>query len=152
MYKIVCVGKIKEDFLTKGINEYTKRINGFVKFEIIEVKEVNTNNIVNNMKEEANNILQKINKNDYVITLEIEGKNFDSILFSKELEKLVTYGNSNIVFVIGGSNGLDASVKERSNMALSFSKFTFPHQLMRLILVEQIYRSLTITYNNAYHQ
>lgn len=152
MYKIVCVGKIKEDFLTKGINEYTKRINGFVKFEIIEVKEVNTNNIVNNMKEEANNILQKINKNDYVITLEIEGKSFDSILFSKELEKLVTYGNSNIVFVIGGSNGLDASVKERSNMALSFSKFTFPHQLMRLILVEQIYRSLTITYNKEYHK
>lgn len=152
MYKIVCVGKIKEDFLTKGINEYTKRINGFVKFEIIEVKEVNTNNIVNNMKEEANNILQKINKNDYVITLEIEGKNFDSILFSKELEKLVTYGNSNIVFVIGGSNGLDESVKERSNMALSFSKFTFPHQLMRLILVEQIYRSLTITYNKEYHK
>ncbi len=152
MYKIVCVGKIKEDFLTKGINEYTKRINGFVKFEIIEVKEVNTNNIVNNMKEEANNILQKINKNDYVITLEIEGKSFDSILFSKELEKLVTYGNSNIVFVIGGSNGLDESVKERSNMALSFSKFTFPHQLMRLILVEQIYRSLTITYNKEYHK
>ena len=152
MYKIVCVGKIKEDFITKGINEYTKRINGFVKFEIIEVKEVNTNNIVNNMKEEANNILQKINKNDYVITLEIEGKSFDSILFSKELEKLVTYGNSNIVFVIGGSNGLDESVKERSNMALSFSKFTFPHQLMRLILVEQIYRSLTITYNKEYHK
>ena len=152
MYKIVCVGKIKEDFLTKGINEYTKRINGFVKFEIIEVKEVNTNNIVNNMKEEANNILQKINKNDYVITLEIEGKSFDSILFSKELEKLVTYGNSNIVFVIGGSNGLDENVKERSNMALSFSKFTFPHQLMRLILVEQIYRSLTITYNKEYHK
>ena len=152
MYKIVCVGKIKEDFLTKGINEYTKRINGFVKFDIIEVKEVNTNNIVNNMKEEANNILQKINKNDYVITLEIEGKSFDSILFSKELEKLVTYGNSNIVFVIGGSNGLDESVKERSNMALSFSKFTFPHQLMRLILVEQIYRSLTITYNKEYHK
>ena len=152
MYKIVCVGKIKEDFITKGINEYTKRISGFTKLEIIEVKEVNTNNIANNMKEEANNILQKINKNDYVITLEIEGKRFDSVKFSQTLENLITYGNSNIVFVIGGSNGLDKSVKERSNLALSFSDFTFPHQLMRLILVEQIYRSLTITNNKEYHK
>ena len=152
MYKIVCVGKIKEDFITKGINEYTKRISGFTKLEIIEVKEVNTNNIANNMKEEANNILQKINKTDYVITLEIEGKRFDSVKFSQTLENLITYGNSNIVFVIGGSNGLDKSVKERSNLALSFSDFTFPHQLMRLILVEQIYRSLTITNNKEYHK
>ena len=152
MYKIVCVGKIKEDFITKGINEYTKRISGFTKLEIIEVKEVNTNNIANNMKEEANNILQKINKTDYVITLEIEGKRFDSVKFSQTLENLITYGNSNIVFVIGGSNGLDKSVKERANLALSFSDFTFPHQLMRLILVEQIYRSLTITNNKEYHK
>lgn len=152
MYKIVCVGKIKEDFITKGINEYTKRISAFTKLDIVEVKEVNTNNISNNMKEEANNILQKINKNDYVITLEIEGKRLDSVQLSKQLENLVTYGNSNIVFIIGGSNGLDKSVKERSNLALSFSDFTFPHQLMRLILVEQIYRSLTITHNKEYHK
>ena len=152
MYKIVCVGKIKEDFITKGINEYTKRISAFTKLEIIEVKEVNTNNIINNMKEEANNILQKINKNDYVITLEIEGKRLDSVQFSKQLENLITYGNSNLVFIIGGSNGLDKCVKERSNLALSFSDFTFPHQLMRLILVEQIYRSLTITHNKEYHK
>ena len=124
MYKIVCVGKIKEDFITKGINEYTKRISAFTKLDIVEVKEVNTNNISNNMKEEANNILQKINKNDYVITLEIEGKRLDSVQLSKQLENLVTYGNSNIVFIIGGSNGLDKSVKERSNLALSFSDFT----------------------------
>ena len=152
LYKIVCVGKIKEDFITKGINEYTKRISAFTKLDIVEVKEVNTNNISNNMKEEANNILQKINKNDYVITLEIEGKRLDSVQLSKQLENLVTYGNSNIVFIIGGSNGLDKSVKERSNLALSFSDFTFPHQLMRLILVEQIYRSLTITHNKEYHK
>ena len=152
MYKIVCVGKIKEDFITKGIHEYTKRISAFTKLDIVEVKEVNTNNISNNMKEEANNILQKINKNDYVITLEIEGKRLDSVQLSKQMENLVTYGNSNIVFIIGGSNGLDKSVKERSNLALSFSDFTFPHQLMRLILVEQIYRSLTITHNKEYHK
>lgn len=152
MYKIVCVGKIKEDFITKGINEYTKRISGFTKLEIIEVKEVNTNNISNNILEEGNNILKKINKDDYVITLEIEGKSIDSIELSKQLESLRTYGNSSIVFVIGGSNGLSEDVKKRSNYKLSFSKFTFPHQLMRLILVEQIYRSLTIENNKEYHK
>ncbi len=152
MYKIVCVGKIKEDFITKGINEYTKRISGFTKLEIIEVKEVNTNNINNNMLEEGNNILKKINKDDYVITLEIEGKSIDSVELSKQLESLRTYGNSSIVFVIGGSNGLSEDVKKRSNYKLSFSKFTFPHQLMRLILVEQIYRSLTIENNKEYHK
>lgn len=152
MYKIVCVGKIKEDFITKGINEYTKRINGFTKLEIIEVKEVNTNNINNNILEEGNNILKKINKDDYVITLEIEGKSIDSVELSKQLENLRTYGNSSIVFVIGGSNGLSEDVKKRSNYKLSFSKFTFPHQLMRLILVEQIYRSLTIENNKEYHK
>ena len=152
MYKIICVGKIKEDFLVKGINEYTKRISGFTKLEIIEVKEINTSDINNNINEEGNLILKKINKDDYVITLEIEGKNLDSVELSKTLEKLRTYGNSNIVFIIGGSNGLSADVKKRSNMALSFSKFTFPHQLMRLILVEQIYRSLTIEHNKEYHK
>ena len=84
--------------------------------------------------------------------LEIEGKRLDSVQFSKQLENLITYGNSNLVFIIGGSNGLDKCVKERSNLALSFSDFTFPHQLMRLILVEQIYRSLTITHNKEYHK
>ena len=152
MYKIVCVGKIKEDFITKGISEYTKRISGFTKLEIIEVKEVNTNNINNNILEEGNNILKKINKDDYVITLEIEGKSIDSVELSKQLESLRTYGNSSIVFVIGGSNGLSDDVKKRSNYKLSFSKFTFPHQLMRLILVEQIYRSLTIENNKEYHK
>lgn len=152
MYKIVCVGKIKEDFITKGINEYTKRISGFTKLEIIEVKEVNTSNISNNILEEGNNILKKINKDDYVITLEIEGKSIDSVELSKQLESLRTYGNSSIVFIIGGSNGLSEDVKKRSNYKLSFSKFTFPHQLMRLILVEQIYRSLTIENNKEYHK
>ena len=127
MYKIVCVGKIKEDFIIKGINEYTKRISGFTKLEIIEVKEVNTNNINNNILEEGNNILKKINKDDYVITLEIEGKSIDSVELSKQLETLRTYGNSSIVFVIGGSNGLSDDVKKRSNYKLSFSKFSHAH-------------------------
>lgn len=152
MYKIVCVGRIKDEYIIKGIAEYAKRINAYSKFSIVEVKEVNTNDLLANIKEEGQNILKVLNDSDYIITLEIEGKMTDSVDFSKMLEKLKTYGNSNIVFVIGGSNGLDNEVKKRSNLALSFSKFTFPHQLMRLILIEQIYRSLTIENNKEYHK
>lgn len=152
MYKILCVGKIKDDYIAKGIDEYSKRIVGFTKFIIQEVKETNTNDIKHNIETEGNALLSKINDEDYVITLEILGKNFDSIEFSKYLENLKTYGNSNIVFVIGGSNGLSDKIKNRSNLALSFSKFTFPHQLMRLILVEQIYRSIAIEKSLEYHK
>lgn len=152
MYKILCVGKIKDDYIVKGIDEYSKRIVGFTKFIIQEVKETNTNDIKHNIETEGNALLSKISDEDYVITLEILGKNFDSIEFSKYLENLKTYGNSNIVFVIGGSNGLSDKIKNRSNLALSFSKFTFPHQLMRLILVEQIYRSIAIEKSLEYHK
>ncbi len=152
MYKILCVGKIKDDYIVKGIEEYSKRIVGFTKFTIQEVKETNTNDIKHNIETEGNALLSKINDEDYVITLEILGKCFDSIEFSKYLENLKTYGNSNIVFVIGGSNGLSEKIKKRSNLALSFSKFTFPHQLMRLILVEQIYRSIAIEKSLEYHK
>lgn len=152
MYKIICVGKIKEKFITSGIEEYVKRIKGFTKFEIVEVKEVNTQNIQNNIITEGDFILKKIQTDDYVITLEILGKEYNSKELSELLGNLKTYGNSSIVFVIGGSNGLDDKVKQRSNLALSFSRFTFPHQLMRLILVEQIYRSLTIENNKDYHK
>lgn len=152
MYKILCVGKIKDDYITKGIEEYAKRINGFYKFAIVEVKETNTNNIKHNIETEGEALLSKINEDDYVITLEILGKSFDSVQFSKYLSNLKTYGNSNIVFVIGGSNGIAESVKKRSNLALSFSEFTFPHQLMRLILIEQIYRSIAIEKSLEYHK
>lgn len=152
MYKIICVGKIKEKFITSGIEEYVKRIKGFTKFEIVEVKEVNTQNIQNNIITEGDFILKKIQTDDYVITLEILGKEYNSKELSELLGNLKTYGNSSIVFVIGGSNGLDDKVKQRSNLALSFSRFTFPHQLMGLILVEQIYRSLTIENNKDYHK
>lgn len=152
MYKILCVGKVKDDYITKGIDEYSKRINGFTKFIIQEVKETNTNDIKHNIETEGIALLSKINEDDYVITLEILGKSFESVEFSKYLENLKTYGNSNIIFVIGGSNGLSDAVKKRSNLALSFSKFTFPHQLMRLILVEQIYRSIAIEKSLEYHK
>lgn len=152
MIKIVCVGKIKENFLVSGIAEYSKRIGGYTKFSIAEVKEVNTSNIVKNIFEEGRNILEKISEDEFVITLEIKGKMIDSVELAELISTKQTYGISKITFVIGGSNGLSEEVIKRSNYHLSFSKFTFPHQLMRLVLVEQIYRALTIINNKEYHK
>lgn len=152
MYKILCIGKIKEEYLTKGILEYQKRINGFTKLEITELKEYNTPDLSKNIENEGKEILSRIKNNDYVISLEIEGNEMDSVTFSKYLENLSTYGKSRIIFVIGGSNGLSNEVKQRSNYAISFSKMTFPHQLMRLIFMEQMYRALTIINNKEYHK
>lgn len=152
MIKIVCVGKIKENFLVSGIAEYSKRIGGYTKFSITEVKEVNTSNIVKNIFEEGRNILEKISEDEFVITLEIKGKMIDSVELAELISTKQIYGASKITFVIGGSNGLSEEVIKRSNYHLSFSKFTFPHQLMRLVLVEQIYRALTIINNKEYHK
>lgn len=152
MYRIICIGKIKEEYLTKGILEYKKRINGFSSLEIIELKEYNTLDISKNVENEGKEILSRIKNDDYVISLEIKGNVINSVEFSQYLEKLSTYGKSRIIFVIGGSNGLSNEVKKRSDYALSFSKMTFPHQLMRLIIMEQIYRALTIMNNREYHK
>ena len=152
MIKILCVGKIKESFFTEGIKEYQKRIEGYTKFSILEVKEVNTQDINKNIWEEGKNLLGKIAEDEYVITLEIKGKRIDSVELAKLIEEKQTYGFSKITFVIGGSNGLSEEVIRRSNYHLSFSDFTFPHQLMRLILAEQIYRALTIINNKEYHK
>lgn len=152
MIKILCVGKIKERFFTDGIAEYEKRLNAFTKFSIVEVKEVNTNDINKNILEEGKNLLSKITEDEFVITLEINGKMIDSVELAKLIEEKLTYGFSKLTFVIGGSNGLSDDVIRRSNYHLSFSKFTFPHQLMRLILTEQIYRALTIINNKEYHK
>ncbi len=152
MYRIICIGKIKEKFLIDGINEYKKRIEGFSKLDILELKEYNTPDILKNIENEGIEILNKITKDEYVITLEILGKKLDSVAFSKMLENVFTYNSSKITFVIGGSNGLSESVKNRSNYKLSFSDMTFPHQLMRLILTEQLYRAITIINNKEYHK
>ena len=152
MIKILCVGKIKEKFFTEGICEYQKRIEGYSKFSIVEVKEVNTSDIFKNIFEEGKNLLSKISEDEFVVTLEIHGKMIDSVDLAKLIEEKFTYGYSKITFVIGGSNGLSIDVIKRSNYHLSFSKFTFPHQLMRLILTEQIYRALTIINNKEYHK
>lgn len=152
MLKILCVGKIKENFIKDGITEYAKRINGFDKFQITEVKEFNQKTIKQNMFDEGTCILNEISDKDFVITLEIKGKILSSEELAEKLTEITNYHSTKIVFVIGGSNGLDERVIERSNFHLSFSRLTFPHQLMRLILVEQIYRALTIINHQEYHK
>ena len=144
MIKIICVGKIKEQYLKDAILEYKKRISKYHKLEIIELPD-------NSIEEEGNAILKVINDKDYVITLEIEGQMIDSIEFSNRMEKIFIE-HSNITFIIGGSDGLSDEIKAISNFKLSFSKMTFPHQLFRVILLEQIYRAFKIMKNETYHK
>ena len=144
MIKIICVGKIKEKYLLDAINDYVMRINKYHKIEIIEIPD-------NDIITERENILKKINPKDYLITLEIEGKNLNSIELSNLIDKTFI-ANSTITFVIGGSTGLHEDIKNISNYHLSFSNFTFPHGLFRLILLEQIYRSFKILNNETYHK
>lgn len=147
--KIICVGKVKERFFVDAINEYIKRISKYTKLEIIEIPDEANESIA--MKKEGEKILSKIKDNDYVVTLEIEGNNLTSLEFAKKIDNNFN-SNKNLTFVIGGSYGLDESVKSRSDYKLSFSKFTFPHQLFRVILLEQIYRAYKINHNENYHK
>lgn len=151
MIKIICVGKIKENFFNLAIAEYEKRLNKYTKIQIIEVPDEFDKSPDISMKKEANSILKHIFDKDYVITMEIDGHSLSSIELSNKINNIFLT-NSNITFIIGGSNGLDNSVKKRSNYALSFSKLTFPHQLFRIILLEQIYRSFKIINNETYHK
>lgn len=144
MIKIICVGKIKESFYRDAIIEYMKRLSKYHKVEIIEVAD-------SNIKDEKELILKKIDKKDYIITMEIEGRENTSIEFAKMIDKTLI-NNSNITFIIGGSDGLDDEIKRLSNYKLSFSKMTFPHQLFRVILLEQIYRAFKILHNESYHK
>lgn len=150
--KLICIGKIKEKYLTDGIEEYKKRLKAFCDFEIIELKEINTDDINKNIESEGDLILNNIKKNDYVIALSIPGKNISSESFAEMIKEHYTYNSSVITFIIGGSNGLDNRVLQRSNYQLSFGKMTYPHQLMRLILLEQVYRCMMINNNHKYHK
>jgi len=145
MIKIICVGKIKEKYLTELINDYKTRINKYHKLEIIELKD-------NNMNEEAKLILNNIKPNDYIITLCINGTELSTIEFKDTIEKLLTNGNSNITFIIGGSDGLSEEIINISNKKISFSRLTYPHGLFRGILLEQIYRAFKIINNETYHK
>lgn len=147
--KIICVGKIKEKFFVDAIEEYSKRISKYTKLEIIQISDEANESVA--LKKEGEKILSKIKDNDYVVTLEIEGNSLTSLEFAKKIDN--NFGsNKNLTFVIGGSYGLDDLVKQRSDYKLSFSKFTFPHQLFRIILLEQIYRAYKINNNENYHK
>ncbi|WP_282928642.1 23S rRNA (pseudouridine(1915)-N(3))-methyltransferase RlmH [Anaerococcus sp. Marseille-Q7828] len=157
--KIIAVGKIKEKFYKDAIDEYLKRMQTYNKVEIIEVAdEMAAENLsekeLEQVKEkEGERILGKISKEDYVVSLEILGKQMDSIEFAKFIEDEMAEGfGRNLVFVIGGSNGLAKEVSQRSNKKLSFGKMTYPHQLMRVILTEQIYRAYRIINGHPYHK
>lgn len=151
MIKIVCIGKIKERYISDAIDDYKKRLSKYTKLEIIELDNYNSQNIEEVLTNEKNNILKYIKDKDYVITMEIEGKQLTSLEFSDKIQEIFNY-NSNITFIIGGSYGLHQGIKQRSNYSLSFSKMTFPHQLFRVVLLEQIYRAFKIQNNEAYHK
>ena len=155
---LLTVGKIKEKFLRDAIAEYSKRLSKYCKLENIEVADEKTPDHASEVVEksirdkEGERLMRYIRDDDYVITLEIGGKMLDSVAFSRQLENLGIRGQSHICFVIGGSIGLSDALVKRSDYALSFSKMTFPHQLMRVILLEQIYRSYRIMTNQPYHK
>lgn len=151
MIKIICLGSIKESYLTDAIKEYTKRLSKYTDLNIIELEDVGIDDVKVALKKEEEKIMKVINPKDYIITLEIEGKELTSVEFSKKIEDTLNY-NSNITFIIGGSYGLSDEVKKLSNYKLSFSKMTFPHQLFRVILLEQLYRAFKIMNNESYHK
>ena len=148
--RVVCVGNIKEKFFADAINEYLKRISRFHKIEIIETKEGNKNKTVDEIKVIECEEIKKYLKG-YIISLDLKGEQITSVVFSEKIDK-IAQNNSTITFVIGGSNGLDKEILNMSNYILSFSKMTFPHQLFRVILLEQIYRASTISNNVTYHK
>jgi len=155
---IITVGKLKEKYLKQGIAEYTKRLSSYAKIDIIELADekapenLSETDMLIVKQKEGERILAKISPDTHVIALAIEGSMKTSEQLAENLDRLATYGKSKIAFVIGGSLGLSEDVMKRANETLSFSKMTFPHQLMRLILVEQIYRAFRINRNEPYHK
>jgi 23S rRNA (pseudouridine1915-N3)-methyltransferase len=155
---IISVGKLKEKYLKQGIEEYLKRLSAYAKVNIVEVADekapenMSEAEMLAVKRKEGERILGAITADTYVITLEIEGKMLTSEQLAAKMDELATYGKSKIAFVIGGSIGVSEDVRKRSDFALSFSKMTFPHQLMRLVLVEQIYRGFRIIKNEPYHK
>ena len=155
---IVTVGKLKEKYLKMGIEEFSKRLGAYAKVNVVEVADEKAPESLSDAdmeivkKKEAERILAKIGSDAYVIALAIEGKMKTSEELAADLESLMTYGRSKVAFVIGGSLGLHDSVIKRADELLSFSKMTFPHQMMKLILLEQVYRAFRIMKNEPYHK
>ena len=155
---IIAVGKVKEKFYRDALAEYGKRLGKYCRLEVVEVEDEKTPDKAGEALElqikekEAQRILKYVKEDAYLITLEIEGRKMDSVSFAKKLEKLATYGTSHIQFVIGGSLGLHDMVSARADEKISFSDMTFPHQLMRILLEEQIYRGYRIICGELYHK
>jgi 23S rRNA (pseudouridine1915-N3)-methyltransferase len=155
---IISVGKLKEKYLRMGIEEYVKRLSGYTKIDLVEVPDEKAPEQLSEAemeivkKKEAERILSKITPDHYVLALAINGKMRSSEELSKDIESLFTYGHSKIAFIIGGSLGLHDDVLNRADDKLSFGKMTLPHQLMKLVLVEQIYRSFRIMKGEPYHK
>lgn len=155
---IVCIGKLKERYWTEAVQEYSKRLSKYCSLSINELREEKAPDSASAAEEtavkeaEGRNILKQIKKGAYVIALEIKGKELTSEALAEKIEALGIAGKSDIVFVIGGSIGLSEEVLARADFRLSFSKMTFPHQMMRAVLLEQIYRSFKIIRNEVYHK
>ncbi len=156
--KVICVGKVKETYFADAIKEYSKRLSKFCNLEIVEVKDEMTPDKASLgetkliLAKEAERIKANIKDSEYLVTLEIEGHKFTSEALAGKLADITLNGFNTITFIIGGSLGLDDSVKALSNFKLSFSDMTFPHQLMRVILLEQVYRSFKINNHEPYHK
>lgn len=151
MIKIICVGKLKEKYWTDACEEYLKRLQKYTQIEIIEVTDEKIDEAKIALQKEKERIEKYLSPKDYLITLEIEGKQLSSIELSNKVDRWIME-NSNITFLIGGSNGLHPDLKQRSSYKLSFSNLTFPHQLFRILLLEQLYRSFKIINNERYHK
>lgn len=151
MIKIICVGKLKEKYWVDAVNEYIKRLSKYTKIDLIEVSDSKIDDPIIALKQEKDSILNKITDKDYIITLEIEGKSLTSVELAKKIESLTTQ-YSNICFIIGGSNGIHEEIRNKSSLKLSFSSLTFPHQLFRVMFLEQLYRSYKINNNESYHK
>lgn len=154
-FNIVCVGSLKEDYLKKAQNEYLKRISGYSKVNVIECKEADYKDLsVEGIKKakQKEALLIENHLKGYVVALEINGKEFSSEELAQNIKKLEVNGYSSITFIIGGSYGIFEQLSQKANLKLSFGKFTLPHQLMRIVLLEQIYRCQTILNNKTYHK
>ena len=151
---IICIGKIKDKYINEGITEFSKRMTSFASLNIVELKEYNKEDSINiSIEKESLEILKQISKsNSYNILLDLDGKEINSENMSKYIDNLKNKGISSINFIIGGSNGVNKELKNSVDMKLKFSHFTFPHQLMRLILLEQVYRWFAISNNIKYHK
>lgn len=150
MIRIICVGKIKENFYKEAILEYKKRLSKYTKIEIIEINDYDLD-IKSTIRKEGELILKSMRDSDYNIVMDINGREYDSVSLSKKIDE-VFLSKSTITFIIGGSYGINDLVKDKCDLKLSFSKLTFPHQLFRVILLEQIYRSFKILNNEEYHK